>query len=291
MLLVGDSKRLCNVEQKFRQCLIGNKIGFFSEREAGECYFDDVSFADLRRRTRESNAQDVPILPIAYGEHRFVLAHYEELRAKGYIPYINSRTVLDICHKKDSFVQYVKSIGMEKLLPETLSFSDAVDVVDKKYPIIAKPITGVFGKRTFLFHSKEELKVFALGNEDTYLFQKYIGGQNEYAFHFVAEDGCIRFLASFEHKHFNSEYVQGIGEDDYQTDECPISIQTIKDFANLLSRMEYRGFGCIDFKYDNHEQAKIFEINPRLGASLGIRPKLFSTAITAYCKCCYENEF
>ena len=170
MLSLLNDKKGYGCQQEFAKCLIGNRVGFFCGHQVGENYFQGVSFVNLKQCLRGKAVKDIPILPITYGEQRFVLAHNDELREKGFLSFINNRSLLELCNNKMDFTKYVKRIGMTKFLPENLSYCDAMDIVSDKHIVIAKPITGFFGKGTVLCRSKEDLRRLNFDKKINYLF-------------------------------------------------------------------------------------------------------------------------
>jgi predicted ATP-grasp superfamily ATP-dependent carboligase len=116
-----------------------------------------------------------------------------------------------------------------------------------------------------------------------YIIQEYIPGKEEYATHLLCHHGTIRDHATFKHSHDSNFYVQGMFSHPRLTQRIETPAQVFAVIERIMSELRYSGFCCVDYKLDNLEKPRIFEVNPRLGASLGTDREALSSMIKTYC--------
>jgi hypothetical protein len=118
-------------------------------------------------------------------------------------------------------------------------------------------------------------------NSGEYFLQKAVQANHEFASHILFTDK-IRFIKTIQHTHPADLYIQGARDKAILSVESEPPVGALVEFERLLSALEYSGVCCIDYKVDTNSQLRILEINPRLGASLGLNKKGLDELLTTY---------
>ncbi len=145
---------------------------------------------------------------------------------------------------------------------------------------IAKPRIGESGVGSSLIESSDLQAIAAVESNSAMCLEDYIAGSKEFAFHILFDQDISLYSAKATHLHKSTVYIQGSNR------IPPITvIETCTEvpliFIELLRKLNYSGTACIDYKFDETDQIKILEVNPRIGFSLISE---FDSYIAAYAK-------
>jgi len=197
------------------------------------------------------------IVPLTIPALRYINAYPGLFSNKTYI--CPSSDCINLCDNKESFYKYLAKNGFEQLTPK----------VNEKfsYPYVIKKKTGDFGEGIFVINNEGSEKEHAdkIESED-YFTLEYITGQDEYACHIIVADGRIVFFRTIKHTFQDDYFIKGkhcepaVSEEVDHNKFKPI-------FEEILLGMNYQGICCFDYKTTG-DSLKIFEINPRYGASM-----------------------
>lgn len=260
-------------------CLVGNKIGFLNNKE--EVYGKHALLAPMSSKEQIlQQCQKIGInliLPVDYAEQLIVSKNKEWLAAHDLHFLISDPEIIELCHDKQKFTQFMSEAGFKHLIPAVFE--------SVKVPCIVKKREDDWGKNTFVVTSNAEaLAIFEVYSPSEYLIQEFIPGKEEYASHILCNNGQILSLQTFKHEHEREFYVQGIRDSPQWSGHVPTPLPIPMLFEQILSALNYSGFCCIDYKIGADNLPRIFEINPRLGASLGINQQLFDNVMKDYCR-------
>ncbi|AWF80105.1 hypothetical protein BTJ40_04330 [Microbulbifer sp. A4B17] len=187
---------------------------------------------------------------------------------KGIFP--SSPTVC-LAENKDKFNVFLEENGFEEFLPKVGSFRG-------DFPYVLKGNVGKFGLTTYIINSiaDEEIYRDKLDSEE-YFCQEYVSGKEEYALHFIFDGGKFLFSKEVKYVYDQDLFVKGKGQgpvDKIWGYDCVF----LDQFGSLLQKLDYRGFGCFNYKVNNG-QLRILELNARIGGSMG---KFIHEAVVAY---------
>lgn len=212
----------------------------------------NVPVPELLNITHATNSDIV--IPIDLSDYEILRANTLFLK-KSLFP---SSDCVQICNDKKLFREWFVKHFSDDYLPSK----------NKKSQFsIAKPRIGLAGQGSFLIENSNLEKIANIELNSQYCLEDYIPGSAEFSYHLLFDQDQIIFSAkaSFEHK--SEVYIHGSDYHDYSTSlETMIEVPEI--FYQLLSKLNYSGTACIDYKIDETGQIKILEINPRMGWSL-----------------------
>lgn len=164
---------------------------------------------------------------------------------------------INILHNKKLFFNYFKNNNLLKYLPkhfETIS--------EIKIPYIIKP---------FMLNNGNGIKLNCNVNESTfdkYIIQKYIIGKLEYVSHIYSNNGNILKIISYEYLTNKEYYIKTNNFQLIKINKIKLSEHILIIIKKIIKKINYTGFCNIGYKFDNNNNIKILEINPRLGGSL-----------------------
>lgn len=208
------------------------------------------------------------IIPLTLHAQIYINAHRELFAEKTYL--CPSDYSMEICDDKKKFHSHLSSHGFRKYLPE----------IDKKfdYPYVLKKKKGAWGEGiSIITDMKNERRYMTELKSEEYFTQQYIKGRNEYTAHIIFADRMIVFFRVLKFTFQDEQYIKGMGF-------TPISVEKTKHekykqiFADILSQLNYEGICCFNYKI-TEDGLRIFEINPRFGASMNY---FINEAITHY---------
>lgn len=128
-----------------------------------------------------------------------------------------------------------------------------------KYPAILKPFVGHTGNGIMIIDEWMDIP-------DNHIVEQYIPGTMEYGLHLEIKDGKILKSICFVSR--QKEYFIKRGAMlNYEIMQFGTDL-----FDRIFCKTKYTGFACANFKIK--ECIKIFEINPRKGATLIIHESL-----------------
>ncbi|MEM9159021.1 MAG: hypothetical protein AAGB46_08210 [Verrucomicrobiota bacterium] len=171
------------------------------------------------------------------------------------------QTAIEICDDKWTFCEWMMNQGFESNIPPITKFEDQID-----YPYILKKRVDAFGRNAHIIRERSDLEAIEVSDPSEYYKQAYIIDDHEYTCHILYKDGCIEFSKTLCFQYKSNYYVKGV--------QCAYSSRTELDsclfldlFGSILAAMDFNGICCFNYKLIEG-QCYIFEINPRVGASL-----------------------
>jgi predicted ATP-grasp superfamily ATP-dependent carboligase len=109
--------------------------------------------------------------------------------------------------------------------------------------------------------------------------QEFIPGNVEYATHLLSKNGDVFYHSSRKYTFADNWYVKSQTITPKTTDIIPT--EHLPLFERLIKDLKYTGLCCINYKVRNGV-VKIFELNPRMGASL---TRTIAEALDCYIRC------
>lgn len=171
------------------------------------------------------------------------------------------KDIINICEDKAVFNDFMVENGFKNLTPKS---NKNLDI-----PFVLKKRKDEFGQNTFIIDSESLLKQhFNKLQSNEFIKQELISGKNEFTTHFIFKNGKLiyDFTLKFEFK--KDKYVKGVQSPPFKTANIkPHKTEFKNEIIAVLSKMNYEGVGCINFKLVDNVP-KFFEINPRVGGSL-----------------------
>ena len=178
--------------------------------------------------------------------------------------FINDIQSIDTLNNKVNFAKFMMNNFIDNI-SETFYYStDNEKYINPKYlkysgqyALISKPSIGLSGNGVYLINTR----IFPQNS----IISKYIIHNSYYSGHILVNNGII-IKKIFFHKQNNEKYhIERGAIKNYEVLEN-INVST-EVFDQIFFKLNYSGFACIDFCI-NENIIKIFEINPRIGASL-----------------------
>ena len=191
-------------------------------------------------------------------EEILALAEDPDVQGKSLLP---SRATLLTANHKLRFNAFLERQGFTPYLPKALPRSQPV------YPCVLKGDTGEWGVTTAVLRSVDDLTAHAewLARDDFYL-QEYVSSSMDSSLHVMFDGERIRYAATSRRRYdqhiflMNSDYAPVEAELTYGAEFEDV-------FTRVLRRLDYRGVACFDYRIRDGRPL-IFELNPRLGASM-----------------------
>lgn len=246
ILFSFENDRMWNIKKR-----ITGYVPFFYE-------FDEVNLNKFK-----------VVVPLTIPALRYINAYPELFSDKVCI--CPSGECVDLCDDKESLHIYLAENGFKQFTPKyNEKFS---------YPYVIKKKIGDFGEGVFVINDEGSEKEHAdkIESED-YFTLEYITGQDEYACHIIVADGRIVFFKTIKHIFQDDHFIKGKHCEPAASEE--VDHNKFKPiFEEILLSMNYQGICCIDYKITD-EGLKIFEINPRYGASMD---SFINDALIDYC--------
>jgi hypothetical protein len=195
------------------------------------------------------------IVPLCLNDYAPLRARKNE-RVNFLIPSEEVTTLADDkCLMNDHLVQN----GFEKFVPKI--YGEEVG-----YPFVYKKSRDEWGFHSWIVRSPDEVAALPPpAAHETRFKQEYVSGYIEYVTHFLAVRGRPIYSLTFEHK-FDSEYFIK-GKWAKYIEHRKIETPCMEVLAAILESLNYTGTCCFNYKYAG-DVPKIFEMNPRYGATL-----------------------
>ena len=115
-----------------------------------------------------------------------------------------------------------------------------------------------------IYNREVEVKFEKWINNENYFIQEIIPGKKEYTTHILFMDNRIISDLTIKYVYQNEIHLHGKDDSIYtKISSCPYLLL----FASILKGIKFEGICCIDYIVTNGHPF-IFEINPRIGASL-----------------------
>lgn len=204
----------------------------------------------------------------------FLNNNYSKLKNHNIKFCVPSKDILNCFRDKIKFYNYMKENEFNDYIPKTYD-----NII---FPCILKLNVSNYGKSTYIINNKMDIP----NNIDLnkYLICEIIKGDIEYATHIFAINGNIIIDLTIEHKFDESIFVFGSKKYPKLSNKIKTNTYVLTVFKKLIKKCNYNGIMCIDYKIINNIP-KIFEINPRVGASL-IRTNNINLFIDKYIEAC-----
>lgn len=198
------------------------------------------------------------VLPLTIEDQKFLLEHYPQYLGKKY--FVPTVEVMDRCDDKLLFNEYLTKVHLDDFIP---AFGNHL-----RPPYIIKKRVAAWGQHCHIIQSKEEEHSFiSLLHQPEYFKQALVSGKKEYTMHFLYWEGKLIFDFTIEFTYQTDLFIKGAPNPTTEAHSTFADQVFRKTFCSILSALDYQGFGCINYKIDNYSPI-IFEINPRIGASL-----------------------
>lgn len=197
------------------------------------------------------------VMPLTLRDARHFNRHFAHLnKVKALVP---STVAIDACDDKQAFAQCLRQGGFARFLPAT---GDGL-----AYPYVLKRNVSEWGVDTYIINDAdgEDEHRERIGSGE-FLRQEYVPGQREYTTHILMAGGRIRFQRTIEFTFTEAMFVKG-------RSFAAASQESIDHrrfsglFEGILNCLGFRGICCLNYKLQDGVP-KIFEVNPRQGASL-----------------------
>ncbi len=174
---------------------------------------------------------------------------------KNVIP-IPSAQSIHICDDKSLFNKTLIESGYGKYIPNLDTLS---------YPYILKKRFDAWGQNCYVVENDAQAESLAhLAADPDYFKQKLIPGRYEYATHILFKNNRILASINIQYAFDTETPVKGKDKSVF-TKVC--SCPHLPLFADILKNIGYQGICCFNYKEED-KLPYIFEINPRVGASL-----------------------
>jgi predicted ATP-grasp superfamily ATP-dependent carboligase len=245
--------------------------GCFSRETVLFSKFDDWEWP-IRHEIEDFSQKEIPffykfseidldlfdlIIPLTIDSEKYVNKHFAYLIGRKVIT--PSNTAIDLCDDKHRFAKFLINSGFGDFIPK---IND-----NFAYPYLLKKKTGIWGKGiNIIKDAADELRYTnEIGSRD-YFRQEYVEGEDEYTTHIIMYDRKIVFYKTLQFTFHQRYFVKGINFKYSSRAEVDHEAHRYL-FENILNKLGYQGICCINYKICN-DKVKIFEINPRYGASM-----------------------
>ena len=197
------------------------------------------------------------VMPLTLRDARHFNQHFAHLnKVKALVP---STSSIDACNDKQAFAQCLLRGGFARFLPGT---GDGL-----AYPYVLKRHVSEWGVDTYIINdSDDEENLRERIGSGEFLRQEFVSGQREYTTHILMAGGRIRFQRTIEFTFAEAMFVKG-------RSYAPASQEFVDHrhlsplFEDILNCLGFRGICCFNYKMQDG-MPKIFEVNPRQGASM-----------------------
>jgi hypothetical protein len=179
------------------------------------------------------------------------------------------RTSIAFLADKGRFASYLALAALSNYRP--LHYPDAAHAV---FPCVVKRVDLSASVGVAVARSRahlDEILADTIFHGHPYLLQELVPGHTECVACFVCRQGKVLWDCTFETDMDGPAIVkhEGSGRNRRQIDTPPEVIAAVEE---VLVPLDYDGFCVIDYKVPADGEAKILEINPRLGGTL-LRPE------------------
>lgn len=197
------------------------------------------------------------IVPTTLKDARYFNRNFAHLNhSKAIVP---SDEAIDACDQKREFVRRLSACGFARYLP---AWGDGLD-----YPYLLKKNVGEWGVGIHIIDGAEtEVAHRRQLESGDYLKQQYIDGRTEYTTHLLMVARRNVFMRSVEFGFAQPLHVKG--------KRFQHASQVLVDhrrysrlFEDVMNTLGFQGFCCFNYKLVDGVP-KIFEVNPRYGASM-----------------------
>jgi carbamoylphosphate synthase large subunit len=164
------------------------------------------------------------------------------------------------CDSKELFAKFMIYNHLFEHIPNTY-FSDPIN-----FPCVLKPICGASGKGIVVIKNKADYENSLIKFNSLYIAQDFVFSNKQYIAHVLCDRGQIIFSVIYVEDIDEEFYIARRPIRNYKKREmCEIEKSI---FSKIMVLLNYHGMCAIDYTYNKSNELKIFEINPRMGASL-----------------------
>lgn len=199
------------------------------------------------------------ILPLSDKDYKKIQEYKTMIKDSIQILY-PTQEIVELLHNKCLFTQFMLE-NFNEYIPDVY-FLNGEKIKDIEYPVIFKPEYSTNGLHMKIYNNKNELNCININ--DKIIIQKYINYNDEYGAFLLCINGKIVNWKVIKHRYHNYHIKRANFPKNY------INVPTfdIKIFEKIISKINYTGGMCIDFKYNKiTNKVYIFEMNPRFGGS------------------------
>lgn len=212
-----------------------------------------ADFCDLRSGSPEEYDCVVPLLEEHYAPLRALPAG---VRRNFFVPRPAAEA---IAGDKLETVRFLSAAGFGRYFP-------AIYADEVKYPFVYKKRSGRYGQHVEIIFTPDQQATFeARIDRDCYFKQRHVEGAREYTAHFIAVNGILVFSKCYWFDFDGPYFVKGRRYPHSDTGEAAVPFPIL--FRDILRKLDFTGTCCFNFKLEMGTP-RIFEINPRFGASL-----------------------
>jgi predicted ATP-grasp superfamily ATP-dependent carboligase len=197
------------------------------------------------------------VIPMTIHAQRYINEHHAYLKwRKALNP---SNNAMDLCDNKEEFSNFLIINGFADFVPKTNEIF--------AYPYILKKKIGEWGLDLIVINDAEcELAHINEIESGDYFRQEYIEGKDEYTTHIIINNKKISFYKTLKFTFAERFFIKG--KHFKHISQEIVDHSQFKDlFEVILNTLEYQGICCFNYKLFK-DKPKIFEINPRYGASM-----------------------
>jgi carbamoylphosphate synthase large subunit len=212
---------------------------------------------------REFSAPDLAfedfdcIVPLTLEDYRQLRAASLGASAKFILP---DEPLIALADDKGRMNDFLLHNGFRQHIPEIFGGMFV------RYPFIYKRYQDEWGSQSRIIYSRKEAEEFECGiAPESYFKQEYVTGNIEYIIHILAVRGKLRYTLCYEHTFDSDYFIKG----KWAKYKAWRKVQPpfVEVFAAILETLDYTGTCCFNYKIANGVP-KIFEMNPRFGATL-----------------------
>ena len=213
------------------------------------CNFNEISLLNNILKNNKIKY----ILPLSEIDFNYAITNIKNIKIL--YPEKNITTLLN---NKIQFIQFMLE-NYPNNIPKVYYLNNT-KINDIEFPVISKPIFTCGGQNMSLYQNQEEFNKC----NNKIIIQQFITFLYEYSAYFFCIDGVIINYKIIKYK-YPEFYIKN---KNFPKDFINVLNFDIALFNNLISKFNYSGGMCIDFKYDEFlNNVYLFEINPRFGGS------------------------
>ena len=203
---------------------------------------------------RVPRCEDV-LVPVRIPDLLFAAEHPERF-PRAFCPTADTTRLLD---SHPAFFRFLETHDLAQFAPETYEG-------EPRFPCVLKEGRSLWcGYGVHLIQQPDVLKRVRLQLAKagvSCVLQEWIPGQDEYVLHTLCSRGTLLHAAA---RRIRLE--PGLSKKKAPQSGVPVEVD-LEPFQRLFAALEYTGFACANFKVRPDGRVALFEVNPRLGASL-----------------------
>ncbi len=222
--------------------------------------FDDL--AEIRPEDFDA------VVPLPTADYK-VLARHPALRGRKF--FHPAPDVAALCHDKRALNRFLIDQGFGDLVPP-------LRAPGPPYPYVWKRRIGGWGQQCRLVDGLDAERGLDLTDPDWFA-QAVTSGTTEYATHILRTGGQVRYASTFVYEMAGAAVILG-ERNGPRTIRFQRGSAHLALFADILARLDYEGTACFDYKLADGAP-RLFEINPRFGASLAFDINAYVEAYVA----------